>query len=90
LPEIFISDKTASTNDDAKENLLNQPAELSIHLAEQQDAGKGRNGKNGLALKGNEHLSILGMEISSDIFRIGWLKCISRLYCGKCSKFTSK
>ena len=27
LPEIFISDKTASTNDDAKEYLLNQPAE---------------------------------------------------------------
>jgi len=59
LPEIFISDKTASTNDDAKEYLLNQPAELSVHLAEQQDAGKGRNGKKWVSPKGkNIYLSL--------------------------------
>ena len=32
LPEIFISEKTASTNDDAKVYLPNQSSELSIHL----------------------------------------------------------
>ena len=39
LPEIYISEKTASTNDDAKEYLPNQSSELSIHLTEQQEAG---------------------------------------------------
>ena len=59
LPEIFISDKTASTNDDAKEYLLNQSAELSVHFAEQQDAGKGRNGKKWVSPKGkNIYLSL--------------------------------
>jgi BirA family biotin operon repressor/biotin-[acetyl-CoA-carboxylase] ligase len=59
LPEIFISDKTASTNDDAKEYLLIQPAELSVHLAEQQEAGKGRNGKKWISPKGkNIYLSL--------------------------------
>jgi len=59
LPEIFISDKTASTNDDAKKYLLNQHSELSVHLAEQQDAGKGRNGKKWVSPKGkNIYLSL--------------------------------
>ena len=59
LPEIFISEKTASTNDDAKVYLLNQSSELSIHLTEQQEAGKGRNGKKWVSPKGkNIYLSL--------------------------------
>ena len=45
LPEILISEKTASTNDDAKVYLPKQSSKLSIHLTEQQEAGKGRDGK---------------------------------------------
>ena len=59
LPEIFISEKTASTNDDAKVYLPNQSSELSIHLTEQQEAGKGRNGKKWVSPKGkNIYLSL--------------------------------
>ncbi len=59
LPEIFISEKTASTNDDAKIYLPNQSSELSIHLTEQQEAGKGRNGKKWVSPKGkNIYLSL--------------------------------
>ena len=59
LPEIFISEKTASTNDDAKVYLQNQSSELSIHTTEQQEAGKGRNGKKWVSPKGkNIYLSL--------------------------------
>ena len=59
LPEIFISEKTASTNEDAKVYLPNQSSELSIHLTEQQEAGKGRNGKKWVSPKGkNIYLSL--------------------------------
>ena len=59
LPEIFISEKTASTNDDAKVYLHKQSSEVSIHLAEQQEAGKGRNGKKWVSPKGkNIYLSL--------------------------------
>ena len=59
LPEIFISEKTASTNDDAKIYLPNQSSQLSIHLTEQQEAGKGRNGKKWVSPKGkNIYLSL--------------------------------
>ena len=59
LPEIFISEKTASTNDDAKVYLPNQSSELTIHLTEQQEAGKGRNGKKWVSPKGkNIYLSL--------------------------------
>jgi len=59
LPEIFISEKTASTNDDAKLYLPNQSSKLSIHLTEQQEAGKGRNGKKWVSPKGkNIYLSL--------------------------------
>ncbi len=59
LPEIFISEKTASTNDDAKVCLPNQFSEFSIHLTEQQEAGKGRNGKKWVSPKGkNIYLSL--------------------------------
>ena len=59
FPEIFISEKTASTNDDAKVYLPNQSSKLSIHLTEQQEAGKGRNGKKWVSPKGkNIYLSL--------------------------------
>tara|TARA_Y100000766_G_C18747130_1_gene526567 strand:+ start:70 stop:876 length:807 start_codon:yes stop_codon:yes gene_type:complete len=59
LPEIFISEKTASTNEDAKVYLPNQSSKLSIHLTEQQEAGKGRNGKKWISPKGkNIYLSL--------------------------------
>ena len=59
FPEIFIAEKTASTNEDAKVYLPNQSSELSIHLTEQQEAGKGRNGKKWVSPKGkNIYLSL--------------------------------
>jgi len=59
LPEILITSKTASTNEDAKEYLSNQSSELSIHLTEQQEAGKGRNGKKWVSPYGkNIYLSL--------------------------------
>ena len=58
-PEILVSDQTASTNDDAKKYLLEQSSALSIHLSEQQIAGKGRNGKKWISPKGkNIYLSL--------------------------------
>ena len=57
--EIFISQSTGSTNDDAKNFLLKQSSFLSIHASEQQIAGKGRNGKKWISPKGkNIYLSI--------------------------------
>ena len=57
--EIFISQSTGSTNDDAKNFLLEQSSFLSIHASEQQIAGKGRNGKKWISPKGkNIYLSI--------------------------------
>ena len=57
--EIFISQSTGSTNDDAKNFLLEQSSFLSIHTSEQQIAGKGRNGKKWISPKGkNIYLSI--------------------------------
>ena len=59
LPEIFVLDQTASTNDDAKKYLLEQSSALSVHLSEQQIAGKGRNGKKWISPKGkNIYLSL--------------------------------
>ena len=57
--EIFISQSTGSTNDDAKNFLSEQSSLLSIHASEQQFAGKGRNGKKWISPKGkNIYLSI--------------------------------
>jgi len=57
--EIFLSQSTGSTNDDAKDFLLHQSSILSIHASEQQIAGKGRNGKKWISPKGkNIYLSI--------------------------------
>ena len=58
-PDIQISEQTASTNEDAKHYLLDQSSALSIHLSEQQIAGKGRNGKKWVSPKGkNIYLSL--------------------------------
>ena len=58
-PEILITKTTASTNEDAKAYLEKQSSPLSIHLSEQQVAGKGRNGKKWVSPKGkNIYLSI--------------------------------
>ena len=43
IDSIFIEDSTESTNDNAKECLKNQEGLFSIHLAEQQTSGRGRN-----------------------------------------------
>jgi len=57
--EIFVSQSTGSTNDDAKNFLSKQSSLLSIHVSEQQIAGKGRNGKKWISPKGkNIYLSI--------------------------------
>ena len=57
--EISVSQSTGSTNDDAKNYLLEQSSLLSIHTSEQQIAGKGRNGKQWISPKGkNIYLSI--------------------------------
>ena len=57
--EIFISQSTGSTNDDAKKFLSEQSSPLSIHTSEQQIAGKGRNNKKWISPKGkNIYLSI--------------------------------
>tara|TARA_B100000989_G_scaffold130908_1_gene97203 strand:- start:208 stop:1011 length:804 start_codon:yes stop_codon:yes gene_type:complete len=57
--EISVSQSTGSTNDDAKNHLLDQSSLLSIHTSEQQIAGKGRNGKQWISPKGkNIYLSI--------------------------------
>ena len=57
--EIFVSQSTGSTNDDAKNFLSEQSSLLSVHTSEQQVAGKGRNGKKWISPKGkNIYLSI--------------------------------
>ena len=57
--EILLSQSTGSTNDDAKNHLLKQSTLLSIHISEQQIAGRGRNGKQWISPKGkNIYLSI--------------------------------
>ena len=57
--EIFVSQSTGSTNDDAKNFLSEQSSLLSVHTSEQQVAGKGRNGKKWTSPRGkNIYLSI--------------------------------
>jgi len=45
IDSIFIEDSTESTNDNAKEHLKTQKNSFSVHLAEQQISGRGRNNK---------------------------------------------
>ena len=56
---IFIKDSTESTNDNAKEHLKTQKNLFSIHLAEQQISGRGRNNRKWVSPHGkNIYLSL--------------------------------
>ena len=59
IDSIFIKDSTESTNDNAKEHLKTQKNLFSIHLAEQQISGRGRNNKKWISPHGkNIYLSL--------------------------------
>jgi len=59
LDSIFIEGSTESTNDNAKNHLKNQTGLFSIHLAEQQTSGRGRNTKKWVSPHGkNIYLSL--------------------------------
>jgi len=59
LDSFFIEDSTKSTNDNAKNYLKNQTGLFSIHLAEQQTSGRGRNTKKWVSPHGkNIYLSL--------------------------------
>jgi len=57
--KIQITESTSSTNEDAKLHMVNQADSITVHLSEQQTAGKGRNGKKWISPKGkNIYLSV--------------------------------
>jgi len=57
--EIQITESTSSTNEDAKLFIANQADNITVHLSEQQTAGKGRNGRKWISPKGkNIYLSV--------------------------------
>tara|TARA_B100001175_G_scaffold17407_1_gene13201 strand:- start:9 stop:812 length:804 start_codon:yes stop_codon:yes gene_type:complete len=59
IDSIFIEDSTESTNDNAKEHLKTQKNLFSVHLAEQQISGRGRNNKKWVSPLGkNIYLSL--------------------------------
>ena len=59
IDSIFIEDSTESTNDNAKEYLKTQKNLFSVHLAEQQISGRGRNNKKWVSPHGkNIYLSL--------------------------------
>ena len=59
VDSIFIDDSTESTNDNAKNYLKNQEKLFSVHLAEQQMSGRGRNNKKWVSPHGkNIYLSL--------------------------------
>ena len=59
IDSIFIEDSTESTNDNAKNYLKKQTGLFSIHLAEQQTSGRGRNTKKWVSPHGkNIYLSL--------------------------------
>ena len=59
IDSIFIKDSTESTNDNAKEHLKTQKNLFSIHLAEQQISGRGRNNRKWVSPHGkNIYLSL--------------------------------
>jgi|TARA_B100001540_G_scaffold107802_1_gene96858 BirA family biotin operon repressor/biotin-[acetyl-CoA-carboxylase] ligase len=58
IDSIFIEDSTESTNDNAKDYLENQRELFSVHLAEQQTSGRGRNKRKWISPHGkNIYLS---------------------------------
>ena len=59
IDSIFIEDSTESTNDNAKEHLKTQRNLFSVHLAEQQVSGRGRNNKKWVSPHGkNIYISL--------------------------------
>ena len=59
IDSIIIEDSTESTNDNAKNYLKNQKKLFSVHLAEQQIAGRGRNNRKWISPHGkNIYLSL--------------------------------
>ena len=59
IDSIFIKDSTESTNDNAKEHLKTQKNLFSIHLAEQQISGRGRNNRKWVSPHGkNIYISL--------------------------------
>ena len=62
IDSIFIEDSTESTNDNAKEHLKTQKNLFSVHLAEQQIAGRGRNNRKWVSPHGKNIYISLGWK----------------------------
>ena len=62
IDSIFIEDTTESTNDNAKEHLKTQLNLFSVHLAEQQVSGRGRNNKKWVSPHGKNIYISLGWK----------------------------
>ena len=62
IDSIFIEDSTESTNDNAKEYLKTQEKLFSVHLAEQQISGRGRNNKKWVSPYGKNIYISLGWK----------------------------
>ena len=62
IDSIFIKDSTESTNDNAKEHLKTQKNLFSVHLAEQQVSGRGRNNKKWVSPHGKNIYISLGWK----------------------------
>ena len=62
IDAIFIEDSTESTNDNAKEHLKTQKTLFSVHLAEQQVSGRGRNNKKWVSPHGKNIYISLGWK----------------------------
>ena len=62
VDSIFIEDSTESTNDNAKEHLKTQKNLFSVHLAEQQIAGRGRNNRKWVSPHGKNIYISLGWK----------------------------
>jgi len=62
IDSIIIKDSTESTNDNAKEYLKTQKKLFSVHLAEQQISGRGRNNKKWVSPHGKNIYISLGWK----------------------------
>ena len=87
--EISVSQSTGSTNDDAKNYLLEQSCLLSIHTSEQQIAGKGRNGKQWISPKGKNIYLSIGWLTNLKHFQLDGLSlAIGTILASSLNKFT--
>tara|TARA_Y100001968_G_C19193464_1_gene636352 strand:- start:1 stop:804 length:804 start_codon:yes stop_codon:yes gene_type:complete len=62
IDSIFIEDSTESTNDNAKNYLKTQKKQFSVHLAEQQMSGRGRNNRKWVSPHGKNIYMSLGWK----------------------------